>query len=198
MLSIESAYALMPEYMLKGMNLRMINYIERNLEMESNERNEYGYKLMPEPDFPAFTKVVRLGTTTEGKRSHSVYVKIEYRDHRLALSGVVGPTKAGNCVSCGQICDSGNRPFIDKLARGWTYGRVYVLWATWINWHLNDLRACCAHQTALGWKAQEHLGEPCPECGYPCGSQWLAEPVPTIVLRWLSQLPDADRQPAWV
>jgi hypothetical protein len=56
---------------------------------------------------------------------------------------------------------------------------------------------------AAGWVyPAEHpdglLSKPCPVCGYKYGTQWLHEDVPDDVLRWLADLPDADRQPAWV
>jgi len=49
----------------------------------------------------------------------------------------------------------------------------------WTRWHLNDMRAGCEHQRALGWTSYaEHPAEPCPECGYKFGSAWLFEPLP--------------------
>ena len=49
----------------------------------------------------------------------------------------------------------------------------------WDRWHLNDMRAGCEHQRALGWTSyDDHPSEPCPECGYKFGSAWLFEPLP--------------------
>lgn len=55
----------------------------------------------------------------------------------------------------------------------------------------------------LGWiRPEEHpdglLTRPCPECGYRYGTAWLSEDVPEDMLRFLADLPDASRKPAWV
>ncbi len=42
------------------------------------------------------------------------------------------------------------------------------------------------------------LCEPCPTCGYRYGTAWKHEVIPTDILDFLSILPDADKQPAWV
>lgn len=42
------------------------------------------------------------------------------------------------------------------------------------------------------------LCKPCPICGYKYGSEWNLEEVPQEVLDWLFNLPDTERQPAWV
>jgi hypothetical protein len=58
-------------------------------------------------------------------------------------------------------------------------------------------------EKSTGWlKESDHpegvLSKPCPVCGYKYGSAWLREEVPADVLEWLRNLPDTDRQPAWV
>lgn len=51
-------------------------------------------------------------------------------------------------------------------------------------------------------RKEEHLCglmcEPCPECGYKYGSQWLREELPADVVKYLESLPETDIQPAWV
>lgn len=42
------------------------------------------------------------------------------------------------------------------------------------------------------------LMEPCPECGYRYGSQWLREPLPENFQEWFDSLPETQRKPAWV
>ena len=77
----------------------------------------------------------------------------------------------------------------------------------WKRWHLNDMRAECEHQRALGWTYDEHHGnnpeapyegDACPECGYHIGSAWLTETVPDQAIEFVRALPDTDRQPNWV
>jgi hypothetical protein len=42
------------------------------------------------------------------------------------------------------------------------------------------------------------LCKPCPVCGYKYGTSWLKEDVPEDVIRWLGNLPDTKKTPAWV
>lgn len=42
------------------------------------------------------------------------------------------------------------------------------------------------------------LGKPCPVCGYEYGSSWLKEDVPEEVISWLFNLPETQKEPAWI
>lgn len=42
------------------------------------------------------------------------------------------------------------------------------------------------------------IGKPCPVCGYQYGHKWLKEDVPDEVVKFLEQLPDSKKKPAWV
>lgn len=55
-------------------------------------------------------------------------------------------------------------------------------------WHLNDMRAECEHQEALGWSSPEFLGRVCPTCGYKLGSAWLKRELPSEVIAWFEGL----------
>lgn len=48
-----------------------------------------------------------------------------------------------------------------------------------IPWHLNDMRAGCAHQRASG---VTRIGSKCTECGYSYGSAWLHEELPKEII----------------
>lgn len=60
-------------------------------------------------------------------------------------------------------------------------------------WHLNEMRAGCAHQTVV-WEDEPYhrpsltQTQPCPVSGYRYGSAWLVEPLPTDVLTRLLAL----------
>jgi hypothetical protein len=99
-----------------------------------------------------FTKVYRLGTAnTYGGRWYSVYVKVEYKDGKLSITGVEGPYPSGNCAGgCGQI-NMSLKPDELKPAPGWTTDMIKRLLAIWDEWHLNDMKAGCEHQRAEGW-----------------------------------------------
>lgn len=77
------------------------------------------------------------------------YVKITYKKGRLSLTGVIGPTRGGNCKgSCGQC--------LEEIREGeptekWTREMLDRLCDIWDAWHLNDMRPYCSHQKELGW-----------------------------------------------
>jgi len=160
-------------------------------------------------------KTVRIGRIEcyEGRRA-SVFCKIEYKDGKLSISGVVGPTREGNAIGgCGQIdmeFEHRNPDHNDKritnlirtsdfeFAENWDVEKWFDFLETWKLYHLNDLQAGCEHQRALGWdNYDEHPSEPCPTCGYKYGSAWNRLEVPQKALEQLIELPDTDIQPAW-
>ncbi len=53
----------------------------------------------------------------------------------------------------------------------------------WDRWHLNDMRAACEHQRALGFTWATHPQHVCTECGYRLGSSWLYEELPRDFLK---------------
>lgn len=95
-------------------------------------------------------------------------------------------------ASTGNHLDGPETAFLKQKARN-----VFVLihrnrsrWGTWR--HLNDMRAGCEHQRAMGWKSyDEHPSEPCPVCGYKYGTAWLVEPLPAEVYSFVESLPEA-------
>lgn len=61
-------------------------------------------------------------------------------------------------------------------------------------WHLNAMRAACAHQTVV-WEDSNYgrrpsltLTEPCPITGYKYGHAWLAEALPVDVVAELADI----------
>lgn len=51
----------------------------------------------------------------------------------------------------------------------------------YFKWHLNGMRAGCAHQQA---DIKYEIGAVCEFCGYKYGSAWLYEPLPADVIGW--------------
>lgn len=95
-------------------------------------------------------KTLRLGTRAG---IGSVYVTVKYKDGKLSISGVEGPTSNGDARgSCGQ-CDPVR---VDKYAPGWDADRVAELNKVWARWHLNHIRAGCEHQRA-DWDTTETI-----------------------------------------
>lgn len=99
-----------------------------------------------------FSKIVMPGSILYGEDEEPVHIAIKYIKGRLSLSGVVGAMRNGDCVgSAGQCKDVLKDPEL-KLADGWNPEMVAKLYEFWERWHLNDMRAECEHQRALGWK----------------------------------------------
>lgn len=164
----------------------------------------------------SFTKTVRLGTTQIGRSSASVYARIEFKDGKLSICGVEGPTRGGNARGgCGQIVMSMDDRYVGALncAPGWDRLLVRAFLGVWRDWHLNDMQAGTPEQTAI-LKANEFPGYPASyytwACGvleergmlehngYRYGTAWLKKEIPPSVLEFLRGLPDTDKTPAWV
>lgn len=104
----------------------------------------------------------------------------------LELS-IMGEVRAGSqVVSCGQILDDVRR--VTRFARGWTPARLERLCDMWEKWHLNGMKAECAHMETVweegrwGMRPSMTLTPPCPETGYRYGSAWLVKPLPNDVV----------------
>lgn len=91
------------------------------------------------------------GYTMSGKEKMvNAFVKIEYTDSNLSISGVVGPKSNGDCYgSAGQCIDAIRNGIPTKE---WSEEMLNKLCDIWEEWHLNDMRAYCKHQKDLGWK----------------------------------------------
>ena len=177
----------------------------------------------------AINKVVRVGTTLAGypEAQRSIFAKIEYKDGKLSVSGVIGPKSNGDAHgSCGQFImsfkeyDERGHATLDEItpAPAWDAALVRRFFDAWHRWHLNDLTA--------GSPAQEQYlrDNPIPQSeyaypkshydvacaklaeaglnpdanGYKYGTAWMREEVPDEVIAFLHALPEADQKPAWV
>ena len=99
-------------------------------------------------------------------RRGDVYCKVEFKDDKLSISGVIAPLPNGNALGgCGQIdmefehrnpADNDKR-YADnlimaddiKFAKGWDKEKRFDFLEVWKNWHLNDMQAGCEHQRAF-------------------------------------------------
>lgn len=99
-----------------------------------------------------FQKIVYLGDLKARRGRNPVFCKIEFKDDHLSVTGVIAPTRNGDCESCGQIEMSLQLDNFVSFAPGWNADLVAQFLETWRHWHLNDLRAGCEHQRAAGWK----------------------------------------------
>lgn len=97
-------------------------------------------------------KIVNPCMCPTGRTQRSnAFVKIEYEDGRLSITGVIGPMSNGDCRgSAGQCVDEIRKgdPYTNE---GWTAEMLKKLCDIWDHWHLNDMRPYCFHQGELGW-----------------------------------------------
>jgi len=156
-------------------------------------------------------KIINFGSVNLGykKANSEVYCRIEIKDGRLLITGVIGPRKGGNADGgCGQIdtefkhrdqTNNGYQFTADniKFASGWDKESFLDFLDIWDKWHQNDMRSACEHQRKLGWTFQTHKGQKCPECGYLIGSAWLKEELPAEVIKRLESFPESKKTPAW-
>lgn len=153
---------------------------------------------------------IHLGWTKEISNSGreveaQVVATVKFTNGKFTIIGDVGPKGR---YGCGQILSVRSRIFKSP----YTDGQLDFFFKIWKDWHLNDMRAGCEHQRALGWDKiklddagewvqsnmamwtteDQHekgvLSKPCPVCGYKYGSQWLFEEVPAWVIEFIKSL----------
>jgi hypothetical protein len=107
------------------------------------------------PRVVSFRRVARIAHVDLRGNGHrySVFIDVRWDAAKgsLSISGVEGPKGDGDAVgSCGQIVMS---PW-DAYAPvdGIDLSRLREVWE---RWHLNDMRAGCEHQRAMGWGGEE-------------------------------------------
>lgn len=87
---------------------------------------------------------------TDDKARVWVEMKFDEPTGRLSISGE-GISRGRREVDfCGQIIDDVRR-VVNFRGTGWTAADRDSLVEIWDQWHLNDMRAGCAHQRAEGW-----------------------------------------------
>lgn len=91
----------------------------------------------------------KVYTKTGNKVDGNAFVKIEYKDSKLSMCGVVAPLSNGNCLGSAGQC-------VDEIRNGsptdeWTAEMLNKLCDIWDRWHLNDMRPYCEHMRELGW-----------------------------------------------
>lgn len=123
-------------------------------------------------------KVMRIGTIPryEGRRA-SVFIKVHDTRGYWSFTGVIGPMRSGNAIGgCGQIdMEFAHRKPEDNDSRqGTLYGPEDI-------------------NFAAGWDSKKWLR---------LLDLWLRyhmkQAMPENIENWIKQLPDTDRQPAWV
>lgn len=142
---------------------------------------------------PDFTRHTLIATV----KGHKVFITAKWKDGKLSITGVEGPTNNGNCWgSCGQI-DSGswdNYTAVGSID-------LTTIKRLWNRWHLNDMRAGDAVQEE--WLRENGHGkdytDTCEKLkgagllvheGYQYGHAWLREEVPAEVVAYLFALAD--------
>jgi hypothetical protein len=133
-----------------------------------------------------------VGAMADGTRVFvNASVKTEERecqtvDHGTVRNGQRLSLTGETVYSAGQIIDDVRA--VVKPAKGLTAADLLELVSIWEEYHLNDMKALCAHQTAAyeysrGYKSLDldAIGA-CPVSGYRPGSAWLYKTVPDLIL----------------
>ena len=150
-------------------------------------------------NFVVFKKLHNIGTFRHGNGYGRIFVKVEISKNKgknLILSMCADYKVGGHLVSFGQAQEC----LLNEVVKFTTpKEKVERMVEIWKQWHLNDTRAGCEHQRALGWERKladgrwsghlyesEHpdgvLCKPCPTCGYKYGEKWLTEKLPQEVI----------------
>jgi hypothetical protein len=139
---------------------------------------------------PHITRRFKAGTFDR----HGLFIEATLKDGCLSITGSL--YRGGSMVSAGQ-----NRNDLKALlergiiAPGLERDALERLAKVWDRWHLNDMRAECEHQRALGWTFATHSGQKCPTCGYLIGSAWRKEELPAEVASFIRELPTTKENP---
>lgn len=126
---------------------------------------------------------------TRHERPSSTVEHAEITEYvRLAIQGegFHGRRKRDDIDFTGQTVDTLRE--VTQPAKGWTVTELQRLATLWERWHLNDMRAGCAHVTPVIETDQYGRTVPsltltpvCPVSGYRYGHAWLVEPLPAEV-----------------
>jgi len=135
-------------------------------------------------------KILYIGKLKDG--GFDLFCKAEIEGGKLSISGVVGPKSNGNAEGgCGQIdmefshknplqddrrITSPTTPEQIEFAKGWNKTKWFEFLDVWHRWHLNDMKAACEHQEALGW------------------DNMASEPVNIYKWKLTSEAPDRQRK----
>lgn len=101
------------------------------------------------------------------KDGFDLFCKAELTGGKLSISGVIGPKMNGDSHGgCGQIDmefshkdpKQNDRRYSKPItpeeidfAKGWNKTKWFAFLDVWHRYHLNDMKATCEHQEALGW-----------------------------------------------
>lgn len=119
----------------------------------------------------------------DDKEQETTDHKVITDPHRLTLTSAVFTGRKNisqNYVTSGSSLKHLGR--VTVPAPGWTLAEVRELYRIGTAWHLNDLRAGCAHMDLPEDTSYDvRKGIVCPVTGYRYGQKWLVEPLPVDV-----------------
>ena len=149
-----------------------------------------------------------VGRTSDGSR---IWLEIELRQQPSAGRQTIEHEPAGEYLELSisglsvlkhQSRVSGGGQNVDEVRRvvepaeGWTRAELRRLTEIWDRWHLNGMKAGCAHMPMNAWvgktKCPVQAADPEIKKPYVHGSSWLVEPLPEDVVRqvriWAARL----------
>lgn len=106
---------------------------------------------------------------------------------RISVTGSIVGKGSQSVIGVGQVL--GELRYFDTGDSEWTPTDVQSLIKVWKTWHLNDMRAGCAHMILPRDESYDaRKGITCVESGYKYGSAWLYEAPTHDVLREYKRL----------
>ena len=186
----------MGERTYNGMNgTIMLNVPDGKMMVGRVDGEPYGYKRLLRVTVELRIERLERQDTYETVEHETVTAPLDF-----AITTHIWRPDLRDIVYCGATA----RPLreIVDYAAGWDARMVAAL-ADLERWHLNDLKAGCAHQGVVyedspyGRRPSLSLTPPCPVTGYRYGTKWLIEPLPERFVPDLLELlarPIADRR----
>jgi len=96
---------------------------------------------------------------------------------RLSMVGLIVSKGCRNAHAAGQVLDVLDHVTVAEAP--FTIGDVRSLVSVWRAWHLNDMRAACAHlPRTVDASGPTNTWPVCGASGYRYGHAWLYEPIP--------------------
>lgn len=145
--------------------------------------------------------------TDDGAETRRHVTVSDYYEISIMGAYMVKGSKRHDVDAGGQNLDDFAGAVVDPRASHWTRADIRSAVAIWRRWHLNGMKAGCAHvpdavmETTKGYARPDLTATPaCPETGYRWGHAWLVEPAPEDVVTELTRLCEIPRGnvPEWL
>ncbi len=162
----------------------MLNTPEHGIAVGTVPGGDYGYKA----NLPVTVRV-RIERLERNETYHTIEHEQVTRPWGLSITTAVWNPRGDDTLAGGATA----APLREVAAHGrpreeWADGTLPYLASIHDRWHLNAMKAACAHQEVVyergpaGRRPSLTETRPCPVTGYRYGSAWLVEPLPRLIV----------------